>query len=126
MDKALRRIPELNEQCQLEQKVKRHLENTATTVLHTCYFCGQRGHKAYKCKAQFPDRSVYRERRKLKRRQAWEENSMLEQQLNETKVKKQIEISEIDGRLSEEYEAKLQQSLAVRSSINQPVFLVRG
>merc|ERR1719412_746449 len=40
------------------------------------------------------------------------ENSMLEQQLNETKVKKQIEISEIDGRLSDEYEAKLQQSLA--------------
>ena len=45
------------------------------------------------------------------------ENSMLEQQLNETKVKKQIEISEIDGRLSDEYEAKLQQSLAVRSLI---------
>merc|ERR1711981_593529 len=33
------------------------------------------------------------------------ENSMLEQQLNETKVKKQLEISEIDSRLSDAYEA---------------------
>ena len=41
------------------------------------------------------------------------ENSMLEQQLNETRVKKQMEISEIDGRLSEAYDAKLQQSLSV-------------
>jgi len=40
------------------------------------------------------------------------ENSMLEQQLNETRVKKQMEISEIDGRLSEAYDAKLQQSLS--------------
>merc|ERR1719412_451497 len=39
------------------------------------------------------------------------ENSMLEQQLNETRVKKQMEISEIDSRLSEAYEQKLQQSL---------------
>merc|ERR1712226_390081 len=39
------------------------------------------------------------------------ENSMLEQQLNETRVKKQMEISEIDGRLSDAYEQKLQQSL---------------
>ena len=38
---------------------------------------------------------------------------MLEQQLNETRVKKQMEISEIDGRLSEAYDAKLQQSLSV-------------
>jgi len=39
------------------------------------------------------------------------ENQMLEQQLNETKTKKQIEISELDGRLNEQYEAKMQQSL---------------
>jgi len=39
------------------------------------------------------------------------ENSMLEQQLSETRVKKQMEISEIDGRLTDAYEAKLQQSL---------------
>ena len=36
---------------------------------------------------------------------------MLEQQLNETRVRKQMEISEIDGKLTEQYEAKLQQSL---------------
>ena len=42
------------------------------------------------------------------------ENSLLEQQLNETKVRKTIEISEIDGKLHEQYEEKLQQSLAVR------------
>jgi len=40
------------------------------------------------------------------------ENQMLEQQLNETRVRKQMEISEIDGRLTEKYEAKMQQSLA--------------
>jgi len=39
------------------------------------------------------------------------ENSMLEQQLNETRVKKQMEISEIDSRLTDAYEQKLQQSL---------------
>jgi len=39
------------------------------------------------------------------------ENQMLEQQLNETRTKKQMEISELDGRLNEEYEAKLQKSL---------------
>ena len=41
------------------------------------------------------------------------ENSMLEQQLNETRVKKSMEISEIDSRLSDAYEQKLQQSLNV-------------
>ena len=41
------------------------------------------------------------------------ENSMLEQQLNETRVKKQMEISEIDSRLTDAYEQKLQQSLNV-------------
>ena len=41
------------------------------------------------------------------------ENQMLEQQLNETRTKKQMEISELDGRLNEEYEAKLQKSLYV-------------
>ena len=40
------------------------------------------------------------------------ENQMLEQQLNETRVRKQMEISEIDGKLTEKYEAKMQQSLA--------------
>jgi len=40
------------------------------------------------------------------------ENQMLEQQLNETRTRKQMEISEIDGRLTEKYEAKMQQSLA--------------
>ena len=39
------------------------------------------------------------------------DNHMLEQQLNETKVKKQIEISEIDGNLQSDYEEKLQRSL---------------
>ena len=38
---------------------------------------------------------------------------ILEQQLNETRVRKQMEISEIDGQLTEKYEAKMQQSLAV-------------
>lgn len=41
------------------------------------------------------------------------ENSMLEQQLNETRIKKQLEISEIDSRLTDAYETKLQQSLNV-------------
>ena len=41
------------------------------------------------------------------------ENSMLEQQLNETRTRKQIEISEIDGKLHQQYEEKMQQSLAV-------------
>jgi len=39
------------------------------------------------------------------------ENSMLEQQLNETRTRKQIEIEEVDGRVSEAYEQKLQQNL---------------
>merc|ERR1719322_1303547 len=39
------------------------------------------------------------------------ENSMLEQQLNETRVKKQMEISEIDSRLSDAYEQQMQQSM---------------
>lgn len=33
------------------------------------------------------------------------------QELSETRTRRQVEISEIDGRLSEQYEAKLQQSL---------------
>jgi len=40
------------------------------------------------------------------------ENQMLEQRLNETRVRKQMEISEIDGKLTEKYEAKMHQSLA--------------
>ena len=43
--------------------------------------------------------------------------SMLEQQLNETRVRKQMEISEIDGRLNEEYDRKLQDQLNV--SVNK-------
>lgn len=39
------------------------------------------------------------------------ENKMLEQQLNETRTRKQMEISELDGRLNEQYEAKMQKSL---------------
>ena len=39
------------------------------------------------------------------------ENHMLEQQLNETRVRKQIEIEEIDGAVQEKYEEKLQSSL---------------
>merc|ERR1719369_1602158 len=39
------------------------------------------------------------------------ENQMLEQQLNETRVRKQIEIEEIDGAVQEKYEEKLQSSL---------------
>lgn len=39
------------------------------------------------------------------------ENQLLEQQLNETKVRKQIEITEMDGRLNDEYEKKMQASL---------------
>ena len=35
------------------------------------------------------------------------ENQMLEQQLNETRVRKQIEIEEIDGAVQEKYEEKL-------------------
>merc|ERR1719296_722888 len=38
-------------------------------------------------------------------------NTMMEQQLNESKVRKQIEISEIDGNLQSDYEEKLQRSL---------------
>ena len=47
------------------------------------------------------------------------ENQMLEQQLNETRTKKQMEISELDGRLNEEYEAKLQKSLHVSTYTNK-------
>jgi len=39
------------------------------------------------------------------------ENHMLEQQLNETRVRKQIEIEEIDGASQDRYEEKLQSSL---------------
>jgi len=39
------------------------------------------------------------------------ENNMLEQQLNETRVRKQIEISEIDGQLQDQYEERLKGSL---------------
>ena len=42
------------------------------------------------------------------------ENSILEQQLNETRTRKQIEIEEVDSRVSSEYEQKLQSSLQVR------------
>ena len=42
---------------------------------------------------------------------------MLEQQLNETRVRKQIEISEIDGRLNEEYEAKMGKSMNVSTRV---------
>ena len=41
------------------------------------------------------------------------ENNLLEQQLNETRTRKQMELSELDGRLNEQYEAKMQQSLNV-------------
>lgn len=36
---------------------------------------------------------------------------MYQQQLTETRTRRQIEISEIDGRLAEKYEAKLQEAL---------------
>jgi len=39
------------------------------------------------------------------------ESSMLEQQLNETRTRKQIEIEEVDGKAQERYEQKLQSSL---------------
>ena len=39
------------------------------------------------------------------------ENSILEQQLNETRTRKTIEIEEVDGRVSQQYEQKLQSSL---------------
>ena len=39
------------------------------------------------------------------------ENHMLEQQLNETRTRKQIEIEEIDGQYQHKYEEKLQSSL---------------
>lgn len=38
-------------------------------------------------------------------------DQVFQQQLTETRSKRQIEISEIDGRLAEQYEAKLQQTL---------------
>ena len=41
------------------------------------------------------------------------ENSILEQQLNEARARKQIEIDEVDSRVSSEYEQKLQSSLQV-------------
>jgi hypothetical protein len=40
---------------------------------------------------------------------------MLEKQLNETRVRKQMEISELDGRLAQDYEKKLEESLSVSS-----------
>ena len=39
------------------------------------------------------------------------ENSFLEQQLHETRTRKQLEIEEVDGRVSQQYEQKLQSSL---------------
>jgi len=36
---------------------------------------------------------------------------VFQQQLTETRTRRQIEISEIDGQLAEQYEAKLQQAL---------------
>ena len=44
---------------------------------------------------------------------------MLEQQLNETRTRKQMEISEIDGELNKAYEAKLNQGLQVCKLIFQ-------
>lgn len=44
------------------------------------------------------------------------ENQMLEKQLNETRVRKQMEISELDGRLAQDYERKLEESIAVSIS----------
>lgn len=38
-------------------------------------------------------------------------DSVYQQQLTETRTRRQVEISEIDGRLSEQYEAKLQEAL---------------
>lgn len=38
-------------------------------------------------------------------------DQVFQQELTETRSRRQVEISEIDGRLSEQYEAKLQQSL---------------
>lgn len=38
---------------------------------------------------------------------------MLESQLNETRTRKQLEISQIDGELKNQYEAKLQNNLDV-------------
>ena len=46
------------------------------------------------------------------------ENSILEQQLNETRTRKQIEIEEVDSRVSSEYEQKLQSSLQVISILD--------
>ena len=43
------------------------------------------------------------------------ENSILEQQLNETRTRKQIEIEEVDRRVSTEYEQKLQVSIIISS-----------
>lgn len=42
------------------------------------------------------------------------EKSMVEQELNDTKTRRTIEITEIDGQKSQEYEAKLAQNLQVR------------
>ncbi|KAJ8678908.1 hypothetical protein QAD02_014695 [Eretmocerus hayati] len=38
-------------------------------------------------------------------------DQMYQQEINETRTRRQVDISEIDGRLAEQYEAKLQQSL---------------
>ena len=38
-------------------------------------------------------------------------DQVFQQELSETRSRRQVEISEIDGRLTEQYEAKLQQSL---------------
>ena len=52
------------------------------------------------------------------------ENQLLEQQLNETKVRKQIEISEIDTKLHDEYDRKMQQSLQVRKFCLPRIYLL--
>ena len=44
------------------------------------------------------------------------ENQMLEKQLNETRVRKQMEISELDGRLAQDYDRKLEESINVSIS----------
>lgn len=40
------------------------------------------------------------------------QNNLLEQQLNETRIRKKLEISELDGHLQQKYEEKLAQNMA--------------
>jgi len=51
---------------------------------------------------------------------------MLEKQLNETRVRKQMEISELDGRLSQDYERKLEESLSVTIIFNLYMCMCTG